>query len=356
MTIFYIILTLVVLIVLHELGHFLLAKKYGVKVEEFGVGIPPRIWGKKIGETIYSINWIPLGGFVRLYGEDRSIDDERSFSTKPIYQRALIVFGGIAAFFVVAAVVFSAYSVVGVRTVVSEEDIQTGEFSDEQVVIAYVLEESPAGEAGIEAGDIIKEVEGSGIKNSSEVISLIQESGGEEMQFKVDRGGKEISLSVTPKEEYEVEKGAVGIMMLSTAEKSYPLYYAPVKGVLLTKDTTWMVVSGFGTLIKSAVTRSSLPAGMEVGGPVAIVQIGAGAFDRGFSEFLYFVGLITISLAVVNAFPIPALDGGRLVFLAIEKIKGSPVSEKIEQRMAATSFVLLIALMIFITFKDLGMF
>lgn len=199
----------------------MLAKKYGVKVEEFGVGIPPRMWGKKIGETIYSINWIPLGGFVRLYGEDRSIDDERSFSTKPIYQRALIILEELLHFCSCCRCFFSIFSCRG-STVVSEEDMQTGEFSDEQVVIAYVLEESPAGEAGIEAGDIIKEVEGSGIKNSSEVISLIQESGGEEMQFKVDRGGKEISLSVTPKEEYEVEEGAVGIMMLSTAEKAIP--------------------------------------------------------------------------------------------------------------------------------------
>jgi regulator of sigma E protease len=356
MTIFYIILTLIVLIVLHELGHFLLAKKYGVKVEEFGVGIPPRIWGKKIGETIYSINWIPLGGFVRLYGEDRSIDDERSFSSKPIYQRALIVFGGIAAFFIVAAIVFSVYSVIGVRTVVSEEDLQTGEYSKEQIVIASVLEESPAEKGGVQSGDVVKEVDGVSVKNPAEATSLIQEGTGREMEIKVDRGGEEVVLSLLLEEEHQVEERVAGVMMLLTAEKSYPFYYAPVKGVLMTKDVTWMVVSGFGTLAKSVVTRAPLPVGMEVGGPVAIVEIGAGAFNRGLSDFLYFVGLITISLAVVNAFPIPALDGGRLVFLAVEKIKGSPVSEKIEQAMTATSFVLLIALMVFITFKDIGMF
>jgi regulator of sigma E protease len=356
MTIFYIILTLIVLIVLHELGHFLLAKKYGVKVEEFGVGIPPRMWGKKIGETIYSINWIPLGGFVRLYGEDRSINDERSFSSKPIYQRALIVFGGIAAFFLIAVIIFSAYAAVGVRSVVSEEDLQTGEYSKEQIVIASILEESPAEKAGVQTGDVVKEVDGVSIKKTTEATSLIQEGTGREIEIKVDRGGEEVVLSLLLDEEHQVEERVAGVMMLLTAEKNYPLYYAPVKGALITKDMTLMTISGFGTLLKSAVTRTSLPEGMEVGGPVAIVEIGAGAFDRGLSDFLYFVGFITVSLAVINAVPIPALDGGRLVFLALEKLKGSPVSEKIEQRLTAGSFLILLTLMIFITLKDLAIF
>ncbi len=352
MTILFIILTLLILITLHELGHFLVAKKYNVKVEEFGIGIPPRAWGKKIGETIYSINWIPLGGFVRMYGEEKKANDERSFSSKPVYQRALIVFAGIAAFFVIAFLVFSLYAFFGVRTLVTDGVIGD-DMKNPQVIVMETQENSPAKEAGIEMGDILLEIEGEKVESPEEVISFIEERKGEEINMLLDRRGKEVSTSFVLREESSEEEGLAGIAMVLTAEKSYPFYYAPVKGAMLTGEVTFMVVKGFGSLLYSAVTATPLPPGMEVGGPVAIVDIGAGAFERGINDFLNFVGLITISLAIVNSLPIPALDGGRLLFLAIEKIKGVPVSEKLESAMISSSFVLLIALIIFITIRDI---
>ncbi len=349
-----IILSLIILIFLHELGHFLLAKKYGIKVEEFGIGLPPRIYGKKVGETIYSINWLPLGGFVKLYGEDKKIDNQKSFSSKPIYQRALVVFGGVAAFFVIAFLIFSVYSVVGVRTPV-EEGVALEEMNDPMIIITKSVRESPAREAGIKPGDILTEVDGKEIDSPSQAISILGEKEGVETEITVIRGQEEKLFTLTPRMEYEEGEGAVGIGMAMTDIQKYPVYYAPLQGARMTGEMTFMVGQGFGMLLQSLVTGEPLPDEMEIGGPVAIVNIGAGALGRGISDFLHFLGAITVSLAVLNILPIPALDGGRLMFLAIEKIKGSPISEKLEVGINTIFFFLLIGVMLFVTFKDLGL-
>jgi len=354
-TVLIIILALVLLILFHELGHFLLAKKYGVKVEEFGIGIPPRAIGKKIGETIYSLNWIPLGGFVKLYGEDQRVDDERSFSSKPIYQRALILFGGIAAFFVIAFLIFTAQSIIGVKEAISEEDVLTGEYSEVEVITTAVFDNSPAKEAGMRAGDVLLSVGGEEITFPKEATEAISEKKGEEVDIEIFRGGETVTLSLIPREDPPEDEGAIGIGMTLAGKKQYPLYYAPIQGVLMTWQTTAMVLGGFYALFLSLIGSGALPAGMEVGGPVAIVGIGAGAVATGASEFLQFLGAITISLAVINGLPIPALDGGKLMFLLIEKIKGGPIPEKIEVGLNAIFFLALMGLMIFITFKDLGL-
>ncbi len=353
-TVLIIIISLVILIFLHELGHFLLAKKYGVKVEEFGIGIPPRIYGKQIGETLYSINWIPLGGFVKLYGEDRKIKDDRSFSQKPIYQRALIVFAGVAAFFIIAFVVFSIHSMVGVRTI-AEDGKAREEMNNPEVFITGVLSNSPAKEAGIEGGDILLKIDGVQVDYPSNATSLLRDKEGEKVDILINRGEENVSIVLFPREEASLEEGVAGFSMVMTEEKVYPFYKAPVQGVIRTGEMTFTVFYGFYSLFKSLITGTPLPLGMEVGGPVAIVDIGVNAFSRGISDFLQFLGAITVSLAVINILPIPALDGGRLVFLLIEKIKGNPLPQKIEYGLNATFFLLLVALMIFITFKDLGL-
>ncbi len=347
-----IIIALVVLITLHELGHFLLAKKYGVKVEEFGIGIPPRLFGKKVGETIYSLNLIPLGGFVRLYGEDKKIDDKKSFSSKPVYQRALIVFGGVAAFFVIAFFIFSALSFIGYRTGVSSEDIEKGLYEEWQIVVSEVMENSPAEKAGIEPGDELLKIGEKEIKMPEEAISLLQEKRGEEVELEIRRRGESIYLSATPREEYDEKEGALGIGMALMAKESVPLYYAPVQGAKMTAGSTVMVFRNLGMLFHSLATEGSLPRGAEVRGPVGIVHYGAGFVAEGFSMFLHFVGMITIFLAVFNLLPIPALDGGRLVFLAIERVKGASVSEKVEQGLTAFFFLLIIGLILFVTYRD----
>jgi regulator of sigma E protease len=348
-----IVFSLLLLIFFHELGHFLFAKKYGVKVEEFGIGIPPRIFGKKVGETIYSINLFPLGGFVKLLGEDSRVDDERSFSSKPIYQRAIIISAGVAAFFVIAFLIFSLYAAVGVRVPITEEEVALYENSD--VFIVNVIENSPAEAVGITPGDILLEIDNNLIKKPSDAALILEEKKGEEIAVKILRGKEESVFSITPREDYKENEGALGIAMVITASKKYPPYEAPFRGALMTWETTVSILSSIYEFIASRITGKELPPGVRVGGPVAIVQFGTGAFSRGFSDFLQFLGLITVSLAILNILPIPALDGGRLMFLAIEKIKGSPISEKMEYGLNAAFFFLLMGVLIIVTYSDIAL-
>lgn len=348
MNIIFIIFCLVVLIIIHELGHFLVAKKFDVKVEEFGVGLPPRAFGKKIGETIYSLNWIPLGGFVKLLGEDEKVDDKRSFSSKPIYQRALIVVAGVFAFFVMAFFIFTANAMVGLREVVTEENIDM--VSDENLFVFSVFENSLAEKSGLKAGDRLLKIDDKDITDYKDEKFF---TGKETSKIIIDRRGeeKEITIPLLEKEEGDF----LGMSVYQTGERKYSFFPAIIKGATMTGKMTYSVVYGFFLLFKSLLTSASVPQGMEVGGPVAIVGFGVDAFSRGLSDFLYFLGAITISLAVLNILPLPALDGGRLMFLAVEKIKGSPIPEKVEYGLNALFFVLLLGLMLLVTFKDLGL-
>ncbi len=349
MTIFITIISIFALIFLHELGHFLVAKKYGVRVDEFGLGIPPRAYGKKIGETVYSINWLPLGGFVKMHGENERADDERSFSSKPIYQRALIVFAGVAAFFVVAWLIFTTLSASGVNSVIAG-GVDKGElFGGARVQVTGVMEESPALGAGVEVGDIIKKIEGEGVKSAVHVTELVNERRGEETIIIMQRDGELVELSIVPRENHAPEKGALGILMM----EHFPVYLSPVIGAVMTYEVTAGVLGGFYTLISTLITGQDMPEGMELSGIVGIVGIGADVYEQGALDYLNFLGIITVSLAVLNLLPIPALDGGRLLFLLIEKVKGSPVSEKTEQILIGVSFIMLIILMLVVTYGDI---
>ncbi len=347
MPLFIVIASLVVLILIHELGHFAFAKYFGVRVDEFGIGIPPRLFGKKIGETLYSINLFPLGGFVKMQGEDKAEPGERSFSEKPIYQRAIILFAGVAAFFIMAIVIFSVVSTMGVRHVVSAEETN---ITDPQVMVMGVAPDSPAENAGVKMGDVIFGINGKEVTTIDELVSEIND---EKVTLSFLKGEEVIDLELTPRVDYPEEEGAVGLSMVLTSEESYPFYIAPLQGVKMTFNITSNVIFGFYSMISSFVTGSELPPGMEIGGPVKIVEVGAESMQRGLVDYLNFIGIISISLAVLNILPIPALDGGRLLFLGIEKIKGSAISQKLEQNLNAVFFLLLITLMIFVTFKDI---
>ncbi len=346
------ILSIFALIFFHELGHFIFAKRYGVRVEEFGIGLPPRIFGKKVGETIYSLNWIPLGGFVKLYGEDRKINDPKSFSSKTIYQRAVILFAGIAAFFAIAFIIFSVLSAVGYRASITEEEVERrGIYNEVDIIISNVVSGSPAGEAGVMPGDILFEVEEKEIKKLKDAQEVIEDNEGEETKVGILRGGEPLFFSMIPREDPPEGEGAIGIEMDLVIEKKHPLYIAPIQGAVLTGNMTFLTVRGFGMLISSIFTEKSTLD--MIGGPVAIVDIGAGTVTAGVSSFLQFLGMITIALAIFNLLPIPALDGGRLFLLGIEKIKGAPVPEKVEVGLTTVSFILLLTLMAIVTYNDI---
>ncbi len=346
--------SLIALIFFHELGHFLLAKKFGVKVEEFGFGYPPRIWGKKIGETIYSINLIPFGGFVKIYGQEKRIEEPRSFTVKPYWQKALIIAGGVMSFWIIAVILLSIVMSLGSPTVI--DDSAQG-IKDSKVQILGVESDSPAQKANLETGDIIRGAEFRGEDLAVDKVGQIQEFvkkyKGEEITLKIQRGGNMLELSLTPRVSPPEGEGAMGIALVRTGLESYPWYESIWRGVLATGSLTWGIIRSWGMLFSSLFQGEGVPAGMEVTGVVGIFQLFSRVGGLGTSYFLNFVAVLTVHLAIINILPIPALDGGWLLFLTIEKIRRRPLNAKIIEKISGVFFILLILLMIFITVRDI---
>jgi len=348
-------LSLIVLMVIHEFGHFIIAKKFGVKVEEFGIGYPPRIVGKKIGETIYSINWIPLGAFVKIYGETGGVDDLRSFANLKIWQRVLIVIGGVAAFWITAIIIFSIVFAMGADLPVSDNDVSG--LTNPQVKVVLVSEGSPASMAGLKIADAIKYIKVEGVDIQIDKIADFQkittENKGKEITLTINRGGENFNVNLTPRVDPPAGQGAVGIGLerMATLIKKTSWYSAPIQGTVYTWQTTINALKGLYVTFKDLFSGKGAPEGASFAGPLGITVFLANAASYGAGFFLYFIGMISVFIAIFNLFPIPALDGGKLIFLLIEKIKGKPVSIKVEQGITVVFFIILILLSLFITIK-----
>ena len=347
LTIFIAIFSLVSLLVLHEFGHFILAKRFGIRVDEFGVGYPPRIFGKKFGETIYSLNLIPFGAFVKIHGEEGGIGDYRSFIGKPMWQRVSIVLGGVVSFWIMAVIVLSVVAGVwGLPMAVGDEENHN--LIDPKVQIMTIALGSPASQAGMKVGDIII-----GFEKVQELQEFIERNQGKEITLTIKRGKETIDTQITPRVSPPEGEGPIGVGLTRIALRPYPWYQAPSQGVAATGRMTLGVVGGWVMALKNVLGLVELPEGvkMEMMGPLGIFDLLREYFELGINYFLFLVALISIALALVNILPIPALDGGKLLFLAIEAARGKPVSQKIEQRITSSFFILLIILMIFVTIK-----
>jgi len=347
--------SLIALMIVHEFGHFIIAKKFGVRVDEFGIGYPPRIFGKKIGETIYSVNWIPLGAFVRIYGEEGGLDDYRSFSNLKIWKRVLIVIGGVAAFWIAAIVIFSVVFAMGTDLPVADGDIQG--LVNPQVKVVSISSDSPAYHAGVKVADTITEIKigtvDTKITKISEFQKITGDNKGKEITLVISRSGKELDFNLTPRVNPPAGEGSVGVGIdrMATLIKRTSWYMAPVQGATYTWQTTVNAVTGLYAVFANLFAGKGSPQGAEFAGPLGITVFLANAASYGLGFFLYFIGMISVFIAIFNLFPIPALDGGKLIFLLIEKIRGKPVSVKVEQGITMVFFVILIALSLFITIK-----
>lgn len=344
-------LSLIVLMIIHEFGHFIIAKKFGVRVDEFGIGYPPKIWGKKFGETIYSINWIPLGAFVRIYGEEGGVDDYRSFVGLKIWQRVLIVIGGVAAFWIAAIIIFSIVFAMGTDLPVGDEEVQG--LTNPRVVISSVQQGSPAEIAGLKSGDVFVQINNVKIDKIKDFQDFTKAHAGEQVILEVNRDGKNMEVSFSPRVNPPEGQGAVGVALerIATLVKKTAWYAAPAEGVIYTWKVTASSVVGLYDVFKNLFMAKGLPEGAQFAGPLGISVFLANAASYGPGFFLYFIGMICVFIAIFNLFPIPALDGGKLIFLLIEKIKGKPVSAKVEQKITIVFFLILICLSIFITVK-----
>jgi regulator of sigma E protease len=339
-----------ILVLGHELGHYLMAKKTGVKVEEFGFGYPPRLFGKKIGETIYSINWLPFGGFVKILGEDEperkltKKEKKRAFFGKPKRVRAAILVAGVTVNVLIAILAFTlVYSRMGIPT-------KTG-----QVKIVEVLDGSPAKDGGIEKDDIVLWAGGEEIKTSEKFIALVAQEAGEQIHLIIRRGEEKYETAVVPRENPPEEQGPLGIVITDTEMKFYPLwlmpFYAGWYGIKEALGWAVMVVLGVKMMLWELITKGALPKG--IAGPVGILQITSGVARSGFLQTVQFLGVLSINLAVINILPFPALDGGRLLFIGFEAVFGRKVKPKIEKWLHLVGFALLITLIALVTINDI---
>jgi len=350
------ILILSILVLIHEFGHYYTARKLGVKVEEFGIGFPPRIWGYKSKKTgiIYSINWIPLGGFVKIKGEEGGHRDEKdSFSHKKIWKRIVIVSAGVFMNFVLACALLAIGFTVGAPQVV-DPNMDEARLENPKVQVYEVLPDSPAQKAGIKAGDAIVSINGQKVEKPEQLTDYIQQKENQEVELKVKRFDEEKEFAVQPKYMEDLEKSAIGVSTVRTAIVSYPWYKSIWLGVKSGTLMTGQIIKGLAIIIKNLVTTGQ--AGLEVAGPVGIAVLTGQVTRMGFIYVVQFAALLSLNLMIINFIPFPALDGGRVLFLLIEKARGKPIKSKIENLIHTIGFALLIILIIIITGRDIFKF
>ena len=335
-----IIVGLSVLILIHELGHFIAAKNAGLLVEEFGFGFPPRLYGKKIGETVYSLNWLPFGGFVKIFGE-RSVeagrlpeeggaDKSRSFAHQSAWKRFVIMGAGISINFLFGWLLLAVVLMIG---------------SPQSVLITDVAPNTPAEEVGLLPGDQLVEY-----ATPAEFSEFVNARRGQEVNLEIRRAGEVRTVTVTPRE-LEGTTGSVGVFITEVGLAPQAFFPALWDGLKLSITTMGEILKAFGTLLAEMFGSASIPE--NIVGPIGIFGIANQVGQLGFVFLLQLIALISLKLAILNFIPFPALDGGRILFLIIEKIKGGPLNQKVELWANAASFVFLLLLMIVITARDI---
>jgi regulator of sigma E protease len=423
-----------VLIFVHEMGHFITARRNGIRAPEFGFGFPPRIlgiqvlsgkktekigekvtierkvsdlkkedgsetiteefskrvekiegkvpvekwrfiWGNKDGDdenekedledahknqlsgsTIYSLNWIPLGGFVKIKGENgENKEDPDSFSAKSSWVRIKVLLAGVAMNFILAWVLITLGLMIGDPEPVG---ISQSDAKNSVIQISQIFPDSPASAMGLAVGDEILKTQlgkdGSeiNITNSGDIQSLISSQQGSEMSLKIKRGDQILVLKGTPRTNPPEGQGSLGIGFQDSIFVKYPIHKAIWKGLVYTFNITATIFVMLFEILRKLLTGSQISA--DVAGPVGILILTKQVSAMGLIYIIHLAAILSINLGIINALPIPALDGGRVLFVLIEKIKGSPISQKVEQAFHTVGFILLLTLMALVTYKDIA--
>ncbi|HQO11045.1 MAG TPA: RIP metalloprotease RseP [bacterium] len=376
MTVLIFILVLSVLVFVHEFGHFWTARKLGVKAEEFGFGFPPRLFGfyrdqqgqrrhfwgnrsldelplkQKPKGTVYSLNWLPIGGFVKIKGENGEGKQEPdSFAAQSLGKRALILAAGVIMNIVLAFFLLSLGYMLGLPQSLDEAG-PSARITQAQVWVMETLPQSPAADAGLEAGDVIMAVNGQAVSSSENLQALVAENNGVATNFLVKSGDEERQVTITPTVIASTGKPGIGVSIYASGKVRYPFFIAIWEGLKATGLMFWAIIVAFATLIRDLFLGASVSG--QVTGPVGIATLTGQVASLGFTYLLQFMALLSLNLALINILPFPALDGGRILFVVIEKFKGKPVKQSVEAWIHTIGFWLLLALIVVVTYKDIG--
>lgn len=320
---------IIILVVGHELGHFLAAKLLGIRVDEFGIGFPPKLWSKKVGETEYSFNLLPFGGFVKIHGDDstNAVDQEpeRSFPRQPYWKKFLVIISGVLINFLIAWIAFSIVFASG---------------TPKGILIESVAPGSPAAEAQIEAGVLID-----GFDDVDNFIAYIDENRGQEIVIN--------GTAVTPRVNPPEGEGALGIVLLETGSEGSGILESIGLGLKASWQALGAIFVALGTFLWGVVTGNFEVLG-NVSGPVGVFEVVQQATNLGLIYLTQLLGLISLNLAALNIIPFPALDGGRLFFTSLQSLFGEKLfSRKLEFIVNIAGFIFLLGLMIVVTIKDI---
>lgn len=323
-------LVFLLVVMLHEFGHFSIAKLSGIKVNEFSIGMGPKIYQKQKGETFYSLRALPVGGYVAMEGEEENSHDPRAFNNVSIVKRMAVVLAGAFMNFVLAFIAFTIiFSIAGYGS--SE--------------IEKVISNSPADKAGIQSGDLIIKINENKVKDIYDINSIISKNQKEEMDFQINREGNILNVKIKPEYSVQNQMYLIGI----TSKLDYSILKSISLGANRTLEMSKLILKSIKMMFSGSFKMEYLS------GPVGVVQLIGSESSKGFLNFLQILGLISVNLGVFNLLPIPALDGGKFLFLLIEALRGKPIDEKIEQGLSLIGISLLFSLMIYVTiFNDIG--
>jgi len=346
--IFILILSLLVLV--HELGHYFVAKKNGILIEEFGFGYPPRLLSIKFGETIYSLNLIPIGGFVKVYGEEYQEKihprlKNRSFTSKKPWQKILVLLAGITGNFLLGWVLISYLFTQGVPSPTNK------------VIINQVIKNSPAEKVGIKENDIIKSIIPSKtskpfiLKSTNDLIDYSKKYAGQEIVLVIDRKGENLEKKIIPRKKPPAGQGPIGVAITSFEEKKYSWYQAPFFGLIEAFNITKKIIIELLRIVFQLFTFKK--PSVEVTGPIGIAYFTSQVIKFGKNAILELIALLSLNLAVVNLLPFPALDGGRLVLVVYEWVTKKKINKNFEKYLNLIGFVILLSLAAVISINDI---
>jgi regulator of sigma E protease len=350
---------LFVLILVHEWGHFIVAKKTGMRVDEFGIGFPPKIFGIKKGETEYTLNSLPIGGFVRIYGENASdaaedgakgTDVSKSFTSKSKWAQAAVLIAGVTMNVVFAWLLYVGVFMYGVPTAVDESEAT----EKAQLVVTSVLKDSPAEKVGIVPGTVIKSYGGTELTPRAFSEFTKATSGNESLSIEVVNGKEKKNVSVEPKVgtvEGSADK-AIGVSLALVETVKKPFFTALRDATNTTITSLGAIAVGLGSLIVDLFQNDADLS--QVAGPIGIAGLVGDAAEFGFTSLLLFTAVISLNLAVINMLPFPALDGGRLLMVGIEAGIGRPINPVWVARVNIVGFASLLLLMVLVTWSDIA--